>query len=77
MPTLPLMVAARRGRCQRGRAAELRTDGALALVEACSAVITAVRRENGTAEDALLEKREGIRPVAAAGAGLGRAVPAE
>ena len=37
----------------------------------------AVRRENGTAEDALLEKREGIRPVDAAGAGLGRAVPAE
>jgi hypothetical protein len=57
------MVAARRGRCQRGRAAELRTNGALALIEACSADITAVRRENGTAEDELPEEREGIRPV--------------
>lgn len=60
LPALARRVAAQWRRCQSLARRRVQTTGALTLVEAYSAGITAVRRENGTAEGALLEKREGI-----------------
>jgi hypothetical protein len=62
LPCLPWREGWPRGGAgvNRRRAAEFQTSGALTLVEAHPAAIAAVRRERGTAEDALLEKREGI-----------------
>ena len=62
LPALVLLVEQPVGRAVAALsiagAAEFQTTGALRLVEAHSAAITAVRRADGTAEDALQEKRK-------------------